>query len=163
MIYNSQYDCFQPIKISLDTYPSILMYNRTPRNLSLSLTCLNVLQIKQLLEQSSQFSSHLGHFPTWERPLDALSGISPRYLSATSSRLTISSHYRYKLMSNFEFFCKDPSQWRKTFAFHLGALDICPLLKPIPFGLHYLFRTLLPHQPEGLGVQKNSIATLPTY
>ena len=75
-----------------------------------------------------QFNSHLGHFPTWERPLDASSGISPRYSSATSSQLTISSHYRYKPMSNFEFFSKDPSQWGKTFASIWGHLDICPLL-----------------------------------
>ena len=86
------------------------------------------MQIKLLLEQSLQFNSHLGHFPTAERSLDASSGISPRYSSATSSWLTISSHYRYKPMSNFEFLSKDSSQWGKTFASIWGHLDICPLL-----------------------------------
>ena len=75
-----------------------------------------------------QFNSHLGHFSTWERPLDALSGVSPQYSSATSSRLTVSSHYRYKLMSDFEFFSKDPSWWGKAFASIWGHLDIYPLL-----------------------------------
>ena len=63
--------------------------------------------------------------------MDDSSGVSPRYLSATNSQLTISSHYRYKPMSNFEFFSKDSCQWRKTFPSIWGHLDICPLLNQI--------------------------------
>ena len=56
-----------------------------------SLSCLNILAgMIILLKQSSQGDLHLGHFLTWERPLDTSSGISPRYLSATSSQLNIS-------------------------------------------------------------------------
>ena len=75
-----------------------------------------------------QLNSHLGHFLTWERPLHASSGISPRYSSATSSQLTISSHYRYNMMSNYEFFSKGSSWWEEAFLSFWGCLDICPLL-----------------------------------
>ena len=74
------------------------------------------------IQFTSRSFSHLG------RPLDASSGISPRYSSATSFPLTISSHYRYNLMSKFEFLSKDPGQWGKTYASLWGCLDICPSL-----------------------------------
>ena len=72
----------------------IVMYDRTPKTLLLSLTCLNIPTDKTIT-QSSWFDLHPGHFLTWERPLDTTSGIFPRYSSATSSQLTVSSHYRY--------------------------------------------------------------------
>ena len=75
-----------------------------------------------------QFNSHPGHFLTWERPLDASSGISPRYSSATNSQLTASSLYRYNTMSDYAFFSKGSSQWRKAYLSPWGQLDICPLL-----------------------------------
>ena len=54
-------------------------------------------------------------------------------------------------MSNFEFFSKDSSWLGEAYASIWGCLDICLTAKPVSFGLHNLFRALLPHQPEGLG------------
>ena len=63
------------------------MCDRTPRALLFSLSHLNILTDKIiLLKQSSQGNLHPGYFLTWEGPLDASSGISPRYSSATSSK-----------------------------------------------------------------------------
>ena len=69
-----------------------------------------------------------GSFPHLGRPLDASSGISPRYLSATIFPLTVLSHYRYNPMGEFEFFLKDHCQWGKAYAYLWGHLDICPSL-----------------------------------
>ena len=75
-----------------------------------------------------QFNLHPGHFLTWERPLDTLSDISPRYSSATGSQLTISSHYRHNVISDYEFFSKDSSQWWEAFQSLWGHLDIWLIL-----------------------------------
>ena len=69
-----------------------------------------------------------GSFPHLGIPLDALSGISSRYSSATSFPLNILSHYRYNPMGDFQFFSKDPSQWGKDYTDLWGHLDICPSL-----------------------------------
>ena len=76
-----------------------------------------------------QFNSHLGHFFTWKRSPDVLSGVSPRYSSATNSQLTASSLYRYNMMSNYTFFSKGSSQWGEAFLSIWDCLDICPLLQ----------------------------------
>ena len=127
--YKWQHCCFQPIKVSLYNYPFIFIHGRTPRTLSLSLTCLTCLQIRLLLKQSLWFNSHPGHFLTWERPLDTSSGISPGYLSATYSQLTTSSLYRYNMMADYAFFAQGSSQWEEASSSLWGHLNICPLLQ----------------------------------
>ena len=82
-----------------------------------------------LLKQSSWFYSHLGHFVTWERPLDASCGISPRYSSATNFQLTTSSLYRYNMMTDYAFFSQGSNRWGKNLALLWGCLNICPLLQ----------------------------------
>ena len=101
------------------------MHDRVPRTLLLSLT---YPQIRLLLKQTLQFNSHPGHFLTWERPLDASSGTSPRHSSATKSQLTASFLYRYNTMCDYAFFSKGSSWWGEAFLSLSGCLDICPLL-----------------------------------
>ena len=61
--------------------------------------------------------------------MDTLSGISPRYPSATSSQLTISSHYRQNAKSDYmHSSLKTPVMWGETFQSLWGCMDICPLL-----------------------------------
>ena len=105
------------------------MYDRTPRTLLTSLTCLNMPSDKIITQTIFCGSIHIQvHSLTWERPLDTSSGISPRYLSATNSQLTASSLYRYNAMNNYAFFSKCSSQWGEAFLSLWGHLDICPLL-----------------------------------
>ena len=48
---------------------------------------------------------------TWRKPLDALSGISPRYLSATYSQLTTSLFFcRHHMMTDYAFFSQGLEQ-----------------------------------------------------
>ena len=128
MIYYPQLHCFQLVKVSFHTYPFILIHDRTPRMLSLSLTCLD--RPKDVAITQIIFVVHFtpGSFPHLGRSLVTLPGISPRYSSATSVHLTAFSHHRYDLMSKFEFFSKDPSQLEEAFTYLWGHLDICPLL-----------------------------------
>ena len=126
-IYNLQYHCFQPIKVSFYNYPFISIHDRTTRTLLLLLTCLN-MAIDKITTQTLWFSSYPGHLLTQERPLDTLSGISPRCSSATNSQLTTSSLYRYSTMANYAFFSQGSSQWGKDFLSLWGCLDIPPLL-----------------------------------
>ena len=87
----SEYYHIGPIKVSLYADFFVFMHDRTPRTPLLSLSHLNILTDKIiLLKQSSQGNLHLGYFLTWQRPLDALSGVSPRYLSATSCKHILS-------------------------------------------------------------------------
>ena len=87
----SEYYHIWPIKVSLYAHFFVFMHDRTPRTLLLSLSHLNSLTDKIiLLKQSSWGNLHPGYFLTWERPLDASSGISPRYSSATSSKHILS-------------------------------------------------------------------------
>ena len=101
------------------------MHDRTPRT---SLTCLN--RPTDITVMQAIFAVHFtsGSFPHLGRPLDTSSGISYRYSSATSICLTISSHYRYNPMSDFEFFLKDPGQWGEAHTSIWGHLDLCPIL-----------------------------------
>ena len=82
-----------------------------------------------MLKQSLWFYSHLGHFLTWERPLDASSGISPRYSSATYFQLTTSSFYRYSMMTDYAFFSQGSDRWGKDLTLLWGHLNICPSLQ----------------------------------
>ena len=74
------------------------------------------------------FTSGLLFF-TWERPLDTLSGISPRYLSATYYQLTTSPFYRYYMMTNYAFFLQGSDRWGKDLTLLWGHLNICPSLQ----------------------------------
>ena len=127
-IIQPQNYCFQPITVSFYTYTFIFMHDRTLGSLLLSLTCLNMPGDKTITQTIFvvQFTSR--SFPHLGRPMDTSSSISLRYSSATSFPLTISSHYRYNMMSKFEFFFKDPGWWGKTYASLGGCLDICPPL-----------------------------------
>ena len=104
------------------------MHDRTPRTLSLLLTYLN--RPTDVTITQTIFAVHFTSmsFPHLGRPLDSSSGISPRYSSATTFRLTAFSHYRYNPMGKFDFFSKDPSWLEETFTSIWGHLDICPLL-----------------------------------
>ena len=63
MIYYPQYCCFHPIKVSLYTYSFILMHDRTPRILLLSLTCLNMPADKTITQTIFTVQFTFGSFP----------------------------------------------------------------------------------------------------
>ena len=71
---------YWPIKVSPYIYPFVFMHDRTPRTLSLSLTCLNILADKIITQTifAAQFSSglfpHLGGTP-WMPHLASPPGI----------------------------------------------------------------------------------------
>ena len=71
-----------------------------------------------------------GSLLTWGKPLDTLSGISPRYLSTTYSQLTISPFfYRHPIMTDCAFFSQGLDRWGKEMALLWGSLTICPPLQ----------------------------------
>ena len=148
--YTQQYCCFQPIKVSFYNYPFNAIHDRIPRTLSLSQTCLN-MPADKIATQTLWFNSHLGHFLTWERSLDTLSGISPRYSSATNSQLTASSLYRYNMIANYAFFSQGSGWWGKDFLITLGMSGHLSTTASTPWDLHNSIRALLSHQPKGLG------------
>ena len=94
----------------------------------LLLTCLNILIDKVITQTifmvlpTSGSLSHLG------RPLDASSGVSPRYSSATYSQLTTFSFCRYNMMTEYIFFSQSSNRWGKDLTLLWGHLGICPLL-----------------------------------
>ena len=73
-----------------------------------------------------QFTS--GSFPHLGETPGCLVWCLPPYLSATSSQLTVSSHYRYNMMSKYKFFSTVSSQSGEAFLSLWGHLDIYPLL-----------------------------------
>ena len=119
---------FQPTKVSFYNNTFIFICDRISRSLLSLLTHLDMHADKTITQTifmvlfTSRSFLHLG------KPLAALSGISPRYLSATNFPLTILSHYRYNPMGKFQFFSKDPSQWGEDYTDLWGHLDICPSL-----------------------------------
>ena len=127
------------------------MHDRTPRTLSLSLTCLNIPTDKTITQTIfvAQFTSgsfpHLGEtpgHPVWHLP---------RYSSATISQLTISSHYRYNMewvITNS--FPKAPASGGGL-PVTLGVPWHLSITESVSCCLYNPFRALLPHQPKGLG------------
>ena len=107
------------------------------------------LQIRLLLKQSSWLNLHLGHFLTWERPLDALSGIFPRYC------LPLTLNWPYPLitgtMQNEWLWIQRPQPVGGDLSVTLGAPGHLSIAESVSCCLHNPFRALLPHQPEGLG------------
>ena len=89
---------------------------------------------------------------TWEKPLDASPGISPRYLFTIYSQLTISP---FLLQTSYNdrvcFLFTRVDMWRKEMAQMWGNINICPPTAMVSYSLPYPSRTVLPEQPEGLG------------
>ena len=75
---------FQQIKLSFHTYSFILMHDRPPRSHLLSLTYLNRPTDITITQTIFTVCFTSRSFPHLGRPLDASSGISLRYSSATS-------------------------------------------------------------------------------
>ena len=64
---------------------------------------------------------------TWGKPLDASSGVPPRYLSTTYSQLTVSPFfYRHPIMTDYIFFSQGLDRWGKGMDLLWGSLTICP-------------------------------------
>ena len=67
---------------------------------------------------------------TWTKTLDALSGISPRYLSATYYQLIISPFFcRHYMMTDYAFFLHGLDRWGKDLTPLWGCLTICHQLQ----------------------------------
>ena len=67
---------------------------------------------------------------TWGKPLDASSGIYPRYLSTIYSQLTVSLFfYRHPIMRDYTFFSQGLDRLGKEMALPWGSLTICPPLQ----------------------------------
>ena len=92
----------------------------------LSPTCL-VKPINNVITQTIfvvLFTS--GSLLTWGKPLDASSGVSPRYLSATYSQLTTSPFfYRHHMMTDYAYFSQGLDRWGKDLSLLWGCLTIC--------------------------------------
>ena len=109
--------CFQLIMVSFYTYLFISIHGRTLLIFMLSLTHLT-MSIDNVNTQTTfmvLFTS--GSLLTWGKPLDALSSISPRYLSATYSQLTTSPFFhRHHKMTYYAFFSQGSDRWGKELA-----------------------------------------------
>ena len=71
-----------------------------------------------------------GSLLTWGKPSDALSGISPRYLSTTYSQLTTSPFfYRHYMITDYAFFSQGSDRWGKELTPLCRHLAICPPLQ----------------------------------
>ena len=70
-----------------------------------------------------------GSLLTWRKPLDASSGISPRYLSTIYSQLTTSPFLLQTCYNDRVcFFSQGVDRWRKEMALMWGSINICPPL-----------------------------------
>ena len=88
-VQNQQHWCFQDITVSFYTYLFISIHDRTLLIFKLSLTC-PIMPINNVNTQTIFMVLFISRsLLTWEKPLDASSGISPRYLPTTHSQLTI--------------------------------------------------------------------------
>ena len=120
------YLCFQLITVSSYPYLFISICGKALLIFMLSLTCL-VMPINNIITQTIfvvLFTS--GSLLTWGKPLDASSGISPRYLSATYSQLTISPFVcRHHTMMDYAFFLLGSDSWGKDLIPLWGHLTIC--------------------------------------
>ena len=95
---------------------------------------------------------------TWEKPLDASSGISHRYLSTIYSQLTVCPFfYRHPMMTDYDFFSQGSDRWGKEMALLWGSLTICPPTTTVPHTLHNSSRAVLPYQPQGLGRETENL------
>ena len=89
---------------------------------------------------------------TWGKPLDASSGISPRYLSTIYSQLTISP---FLLQTSHNdrvcFLFTRGRQMEKGDGLNVGEYQHLPPTAIISYTLLYPSRIVLPDQPQGLG------------
>ena len=96
----------------------------------LSLTCL-IMPIDKVITQTIflvLFTS--GSLLTWDRPLDALSGISPQiFICYLLSINYIPLFYRYYMMTDYASFCKVLTGGGRTLPCYGEHLNICPSLQ----------------------------------
>ena len=154
---------FQLITVSFYPYLFISICGKALLIFMLSLTCL-VIPINNIITQTIfvvLFTS--GSLLTWGKPLDALSGISPRYLSATYSQLTISPFFcRHCTMMDYAFFSLGSDRWGKDLAPLWGCLTICPPLQQfhLPSITQLELSSLM--SLKAWGRNRRSITILPT-
>ena len=124
--------CFQLITVSFYPYLFISIHGRTLLIFMLLLTHL-IMPINNVITQTIfivLFTS--GSLLTRGKPLDALSSISPRHLSATYSQLTISPFFcRHCMMTDYAFFSQGLDGWGKDLTPLWGHLTICLPLQQI--------------------------------
>ena len=122
--------CFKLIMVSFYPYLFISIHGRTLLIFMLLLTCL-IMPIDNVITQTIfvvLFTSR--SLLTWAKPLDASSGFSPRYLSATYSQFTISPFFcRHCTMTDYVFFSLGSDMWGRDLAQLWGHLTICPPLQ----------------------------------
>ena len=117
----------------------------------LSLTCL-VMPINNAITQTIfvvLFTS--GLLLIWGKPLDTSSNISPRYLSATYSQLTISLLLQTSYDDRLCFLLTGVRQVREGPCPSVGASYHLFPLAAIPPTIHNPIRAVLPDEPQGLG------------
>ena len=93
-----------------------------------------------------------GSLLTWGKPLDASSGISPRYMSTLYSQL-ITSPFLLQTSYNDRvcFLFTWGRQMEKRDGSNVGEYQHLPLTAMVSYSLPYPIRTVLPEQPQGLG------------
>ena len=143
--------CFQLVMVSFYPHLFISIHGRTP--------LIPVLLLIHLIMPINNVITHTifmvlftsGSLLTWGKLLDALSSISPRYLSATYSQLTISPFfYRHHMMTDYAFFTQGSDRLGQDLAPLWGCLTICPPAA-ILHTLHNPIRAVLLYEPQGLG------------
>ena len=91
-----------------------------------------------------------GSLLTWGKPLDALPGVSPRYLSIVYSQLTISP---FLLQTSYNdrvhlLFARSRLVEKRDGS-NVGEYQHLPLTVMVSYSLPYPSRTVLPDQPQG--------------
>ena len=152
-IWKQQDQCFLHIMVRFHTYLFILIHDRTLLILMLLLTHPNHVHRWHVNTQTIfmvLFTS--GSLLTWGKPLDASSGISPRYLSTIYSQLTVFPFfYRHPIMTDYTFFSQGLDRWGKEMALLWGEPHHLPPTTTVPHTLHNSSRAVLLYQPQGLG------------
>ena len=146
-----EYFQYWPIKVSFCTCSFVVMYDRTPRTILWSQTCLNTLTDMIITRTTfvAQFTSglfpHLGKTPghhIWH-----LHQVFICHWLSVDQFLWVQAQ---PSMSDYAFFSKDPSQWGKPSSCS-GGIMIFVQYWNISCCCHNSVRTLLSHQCKGLG------------
>ena len=150
-IYNWQYHCFQPIKVSFYTYPFISIHDTMPRILLLSLTGLIIPTDKVITQTifvvlfTSRSLSHLGETPgcfVW-----CLPQVFICHQFSTNCILSLQIFHDGQLCLLF------PGLWliREGPCITLGAPKHLPPVTTAPYDILNPVGALLSHQLKGLG------------
>ena len=117
---------------------------------------MSVVEVNTQTRFNVLFTS--GSLPTWGKPLDTLSGVSPRYLSAIYFQLTISL-FLLQISHNDRvcFLLTKSRLMGKRDGSNVGGHQHLPFTAMVSNSHPFLSRTVLPEQPLGLRGEAESL------